>query len=667
MSWQKNLKSNVILAPWGCDFAFPDATPWFHSMDILIKYMQKNQEQTHVYVQYSTLSEYFSHVMSLTNITYPTNVGGDFFPLDEDLYWTGYYTSRTELKGLTRQGEAVAHVVEPLFSIGKVVLTKFPNTAAYSNITTLRLANADAQHHDGVTGTSVPEVVDMYSNDLIHGMEVSLDTSAAILSSYISKGQNLQAVSSSYGIILSIKAGQVVPVVIYNSLGWPRNDYVAIPVNTQGLIVLDTSNATVPSQVNPVHIFNTTAKFNLFFQTSIPPFGFTAYFITTGPVSDDTKTVVLEPTADATLNNGYLSVTLSGTTGRISHINNTISAVAISVDQNILGYTSQHSGAYAFGPAGSATPLATKPPTNTLTSGPLVTEVYQVFPTKGQSSFAKQNVRIYHSPQKYQSVSGFVEISFELGELPSYVEVVSSFASSVQNKQAFFTDDNGFEFLERQAVYSQPIEANYYPTIYSSFIKDTQAQLSLISDRTHGASSLSSGELELMVHRNPDMGDGFGPGLTDTTVVFPVIRVIVDTPKASPIQVRTQPYLLNFPLTFFTGSAVASVADWKSKYATSAQFISGALPPNVHFLSLYALDDSTTSTKSIFRLTHLFAVGEDPIYSSPVSVDVAKLFSNFKIASFVETTLTANKVLVSPAPTVVTLSPKQIRTFVIEF
>lgn len=71
-------------------------------------------------------------------------------------------------------------------------------------------------------------------------------------------------------------------------------------------------------------------------------------------------------------------------------------------------------------------------------------------------------------------------------------------------------------------------------------------------DRSHGVSSLENGQFEVMLHRNPDMTDGFGiqnyiinhlivssliinkgPGLTDTDVAEPVIRLIVDSPSGS--------------------------------------------------------------------------------------------------------------------------------------
>jgi len=84
------------------------------------------------------------------------------------------------------------------------------------------------------------------------------------------------------------------------------------------------------------------------------------------------------------------------------------------------------------------------------------------------------------------------------------------------------------------------------------------------------------------------------------------------------------------------------------------------------FLSLNALD--ATSKSVILRLTHLYAINEDPNLSKPVSVDLNNIFSGVKVNSVKETTLTANKDLTSvPVLAPVELSPKDIRTFVITF
>ncbi len=56
-------------------------------MDILIEYLQQEQDQTGVYVKYGTLSEYYDALWA-ENITYFTERYNDYFPLDEGDYWT---------------------------------------------------------------------------------------------------------------------------------------------------------------------------------------------------------------------------------------------------------------------------------------------------------------------------------------------------------------------------------------------------------------------------------------------------------------------------------------------------------------------------------------------------------------------------------------------------
>jgi len=374
----------------------------------------------------------------------------------------------------------------------------------------------------------------------------------------------------------------------------------------------------------------------------------------------------VSPGAAFSFTNGFLTVNFSASTQRISKITNERDGVAVTVDQNLLSYTSIASGAYAFGPDGNAVPVSSSPPTTTVVNGPLVYEAHQEFqdPNSG-NSWAKQDIRLYQPTNGADVLTGgFLELDFEVGVLPSAVEVVTSFSTSIKSRGGITTDDNGFEFLNRQPAPNTPIPGLYYPTVYASYISDATAQLSIISERSHGVSSQANGEIELMLHRNPDMGDGWGPALTDTSIVFPTIRVLLDTPQGSPKLIHKQSYLLNFPLTPFYAPSVSSLNSWNSAYLSNAQLLATDLPPNVHFLSLYSLD--STSTKFIFRLTHLYATGEDPVNSVPATVDVAQLFSKFKIVSFVETTLTGNKVLQSPARTVVVLSPKEIRTFIVE-
>jgi hypothetical protein len=50
--------------------------------------MQQNEGTSFIYVKYATLSEYFTAARAVTGVQYPTDVGGDFFPLLDGKYWT---------------------------------------------------------------------------------------------------------------------------------------------------------------------------------------------------------------------------------------------------------------------------------------------------------------------------------------------------------------------------------------------------------------------------------------------------------------------------------------------------------------------------------------------------------------------------------------------------
>lgn len=57
---------------------------------------------------------------------------------------------------------------------------------------------------------------------------------------------------------------------------------------------------------------------------------------------------------------------------------------------------------------------------------------------------------------------------------------------------------------------TEPVAGNYYPCTAAAFIKDQDAQLSVVVDRSQGVASLKSGELEFMVHRRTLYDDARG-------------------------------------------------------------------------------------------------------------------------------------------------------------
>jgi hypothetical protein len=56
----------------------------------------------------------------------------------------------------------------------------------------------------------------------------------------------------------------------------------------------------------------------------------------------------------------------------------------------------------------------------------------------------------------------------------------------------------------------EPIPGNYYPMVATSYIRDGANQLTLLSHRSHGFSSQSEGQVELMLHRRVLQSDTLG-------------------------------------------------------------------------------------------------------------------------------------------------------------
>src|SRR4051794_17332593 len=87
-----------------------------------------------------------------------------------------------------------------------------------------------------------------------------------------------------------------------------------------------------------------------------------------------------------------------------------------------------------------------------------------------------------------------------------------------------------------------PNSCDYYPITSTAYIKDANLQLtydtqsscltsnSLLADRAEGCSSLSDGQLELMLHRRllADDHQGVGEPLNDSTIIRTTHLVIVN-------------------------------------------------------------------------------------------------------------------------------------------
>ena len=171
------------------------------------------------------------------------------------------------------------------------------------------------------------------------------------------------------------------------------------------------------------------------------------------------------------------------------------------------------SGAYIFRPI-SNTPECLSVAKYTVYRGEQFDEVQQTY-----SDWISQSIRLY-------SDSKHVEFNWQVGPIDVSggcgKEVVAKFASDLESQSTFYTDSNGREVLRRVRDFrptwtlnqTEDVAGNYYPINSRIFLRDEkqQTQLTLVTDRSQGGSSIADGSLEVMLHRATLSDDALGVG-----------------------------------------------------------------------------------------------------------------------------------------------------------
>lgn len=161
----------------------------------------------------------------------------------------------------------------------------------------------------------------------------------------------------------------------------------------------------------------------------------------------------------------------------------------------------------------------------------------------------------------------------------------------------------------------------------------------------------------------------------------------------SSVQLRKQQKAVNAPLVTVQSSFPVQAPSIISSFSG----IQSQLPLNVHLLTLEIqsvpsddVEASASLPPYILRLQHVFEIDEHPVYSQPVTVNLTQVLPPQLLGGpILETTLTGNQLLSimlanrlqwntvetkrdesngiqSPVdPSAVTLSPRQIRTFLV--
>ncbi|XP_015744480.2 alpha-mannosidase 2x isoform X2 [Python bivittatus] len=735
----KLFRSNVLLVPLGDDFRYDKPQEWdaqFLNYQRLFDFLNARPE-LHVQAQFGTLSDYFDALYKQMGVVPGTRppgfpvLSGDFFSYAdrEDHYWTGYYTSRPFYKSMGRVLEAHLRAAEILYSLALSharhagMESKYP-LSDYAMLTDARRNLGLFQHHDAITGTAKEAVVVDYGVRLLHSLMnakrviinaahylVLADKEAYHYDMAVpflgADETRLNQDSLPEKMVIKLDATPRF-VVVFNPLEQERLTVVSLLVNTPRIRVLNEEGQPLAVQLS-AQWKSATDMVPDVFQVSViirlPALGLTILQLIKSFDSHNTLKssvrlflhgrdfavhkheafpvqVLSTATEDFCLENQHMRACFSGSSGSLKSVHHAGDKQEQRLSSQFLIYgtrsTKDKSGAYLFLPDGEAKPYVPKdPPVVRVTEGPFFSEAAIYY------QHVQEVVRLYNVP----GVDGLsLEISC-LVDIRDHVnrELALRFSTSIENKDSFFTDLNGFQIQPRQYLKKLPLQANFYPMPVMAYIQDTQSRLTLHTAQALGVSSLSSGQLEVILDRRlmQDDNRGLGQGLKDNKQTCNRFRLLLErlspVNKAQENQPTSFPSLLSHMTSMHLNAEVLAMPLVQEKLPPPAlkSFLplSTTVPCDFHLLNLRTLqgeDDSLPSTEVALILHRKgFDCGLEArnlgfnCTTTQGVLSLGSLFQGLDLISLQPSSLTLMYPLAiaSPNSTTIHLDPMEIATF----
>ncbi|XP_013927847.1 PREDICTED: alpha-mannosidase 2x isoform X2 [Thamnophis sirtalis] len=707
----KLFRSSVLLVPLGDDFRY-----------------DKPQEWDAQFLNYQRLFDFLNARPEL-HVQVFCPVLGKEEKDREDHYWTGYYTSRPFYKSMGRVLEAHLRAAETLYSLALSharhagMESRYP-LSDYAMLTDARRNLGLFQHHDAITGTAKEAVVVDYGVRLLHSLmnakRVIINAAHYLVladkESYHydmampflgTDETRLNQDSLPEKMVIKLDATPRF-VVVFNPLEQERLTVVTLLVNTPRICVLNEEGESLAVQLS-AQWESATDMVPDVFQVSVmirlPALGLTILQLIKSFDNHNTLKssvrlflhghdfaghkyeavpvqVLSTATDDFCLANQHMRACFSGPSGSLKSVHHIGEKQEQQLSSQFLVYgtrtTKDKSGAYLFLPDGEAKPYTTKdPPVVRVTEGPFFSEAAIYY------QHIQEVVRLYNVP----GVDGLsLEISC-LVDIRDHVnrELALRFSSSIESKGRFFTDLNGFQIQPRKYLKKLPLQANFYPMPVMAYIQDSQHRLTLHTAQALGVSSLSSGQLEVILDRRlmQDDNRGLGQGLKDNKQTCNRFRLLLErfssANKAQENQLTSFPSLLSHITSMHLNAEVLTMPLVQEKLPPPAlrSFapFSITVPCDFHLLNLRTLQGEDEALPSAETALILHRKGFDCALearnlgfnctTTQGVLSLGSLFQSLNLISLQPSSLTLMYPLTTASlnSTTIHLDPMEIATF----
>lgn len=612
--------SNTLMWLWGHDFQFVNAHKMFDSMDPILDYINAHRDRFKVQVQYGTPTEYFQALQE-EQVRFPLLVR-DFLPYGptEVNWWVGFYTSRPLLKRMCRYLDDIQRTAEVLYTWGRTThksdLPATEWTSLFHKLEAVRHVQGIMQHHDAITGTMREHVLMDYYHMLdrsnVDALTV-IESMSALLSTASSSAEGVHALRPQE-TVTAPTAQEGVPYMVVNSLAWRRTEVIELFVSQPRVQVYDPrAQRVIPSSVLPPILKSDgeATGFRLYFALELESVGyrvvelrsapdrtFEEVSITQSPLwaagwrPEDMPGVQVEPqpASDFHIANERIRLDLDhmGQLTRISQPGNEGRTMSLKKEFWRYGSDSAWDNHYTFKASDAGHQVGPSSPTFYVVRTPLVQEV-----------ISQVSAQLLHRFTLKQGQS-VVQVTDMVGPPTTGTNYVTRFATDLPTDGHFYTDDSGLEIVTRTYDSKRIYSANYYPLVFSSFLRTDQEplaperagfqQFSVVVDRTHGVTSSVKGALDILLHRNSLQPFGNGEKMDDKNRVEMTSWLLV-TPEDNylrqqwAMRANFAPALVQLPPT--------------NALRSQRAFLSGSLPDSVFLTNLeyYTVDEETVTLR----------------------------------------------------------------------
>ncbi|KAJ6234589.1 alpha-mannosidase [Anaeramoeba flamelloides] len=703
----ETFQNNFLIQIYGCDFCYQQAYGRFLNMAWLMDYINSHPEEYDMDIQWATATEAFDELYA-QDLEFPVSEPEkSFFPyidgygLYGDRFWTGYYSQRPKLKGLIRKMSNLARTADIFWSMGKRLAPDSRSDLVdhhFANVMNFRHAVGTAQHHDTITGTSPPQVLqDTFEN--LANAKAGVEPTMNWLLQGLQDSQGFEFKWSITNIEGSLQKSQSAIFVVLNNLAWKRNQWIQIPLHelesfssfdVSKLEILYFQRQKMDSQ--DIAIINN----HLYIYVMIDPLGFETFQISLGdynqahdqdtnannnrnkknnyntlntlsseePIIEtekemetkmetETETEMEKQTETKTkrkmetetetemekeeyiLSNKYYKITFDQKTGQISKIKNLKSNIETKFNQTFRFYRSVSDYSpwiLSISKTPSKAVSRSRIKLKRYSSGKngFIQEVHQPI-----SDYVYQIVRLYENEP-------FIELDMKIGEVPELCQLVSSFETDWDTEKAFYTDAFGkklfSEWKLKKEEHRRFTGEEYRPLVHTALIRNKRekTQLTLITDRGHGAASLKSGQLEIMYIRRDNYHDGRHYWNQDTSVTFQKTWVSFGTIQEEESKRAKNALLHNRPLSIMYSNYDQNLSTMSNP---SFRGIQTQFPDYLHLLTMK--QKSPNSQKFWLRVNNLITPEtENSFVKKSIFSNLADLLQPKTVTEATETTLT---------------------------